>query len=437
MYYRGGTKMKKLLFTLCIFFALLTSTITNAATKHSIIDLDNMGGGASVDSAINKHSIVFGSMSHQSKTFKWGNDQTTILSYIRDMYYRGGTETKKILFSICIFFVLFTSIIINADTKYSIIKLEVGDMQARASAINTDGIIVGTIGGTGKNLGAFKWEKGKPPIFLPFLSTENKEASATSINDKNEIVGYSTKVHRNLPAMWNSGNEIVELAEDKPGFANNINEKSQVVIETWDSNESYIWQDNQCVKVSGTSPPEIDHSAPNAINDNKEIVGWGLKPNARQKFAYLWKNDKLYDLNDEITNSYSGTLLKAEDINKNSQIIGSSLLTAEDKESSWLFEDGTVLDLGFSGATAINNNGQIVGSNYLYANNQLYNLEDLLTPPPYTYTNLCAKDINDSGQIVGKFDVDGKTHAFFMTPVEESSEKPLKISPPKNLRVGV
>jgi len=240
---------------------------------------------------------------------------------------------------------------------------------------------------------------------LPFLADILLEAGAKSINDKNEIVGFSPMGNWYYPVMWDSANNINDLGS--VGIATDINENSQVVIEVWGSEASILWEDDSLKIIVSESLNGIMHSGPNAINENGQVVGWGyVYDEEGYKFAYLWENDNLYDLNNLITDGYSGILNEAIDINNNGQIIG----------SSWLFEDGNVLDLGFSGAAAINEIGQIVGSNFLYENGRLYNLDELIESE-ISYTNLKANDINELGQIVGQFDVDGKTHAFLMNPV--------------------
>ncbi|MDL1982885.1 MAG: DUF3466 family protein, partial [Deltaproteobacteria bacterium] len=289
-----------------------------------------------------------------------------------------------------------------AQTTYSIFDLgNMGGEETTASAVNNHGVVVGSID---YYRGAFKWENGQTTI-LPFLADILLEAGAKSINDKNEIVGFSPMGNWYYPVMWDSANNINDLGS--VGIATDINENSQVVIEVWGSEASILWEDDSLKIIVSESLNGIMHSGPNAINENGQVVGWGyVYDEEGYKFAYLWENDNLYDLNNLITDGYSGILNEAIDINNNGQIIG----------SSWLFEDGNVLDLGFSGAAAINEIGQIVGSNFLYENGRLYNLDELIESE-ISYTNLKANDINELGQIVGQFDVDGKTHAFLMNPV--------------------
>ena len=308
---------------------------------------------------------------------------------------------KKLLLALFVFFPILSSNNINAYTTYSIVDLgNMGVERTTASAVNNHGVVVGSIG---YGMGAFKWQNGQT-TFLPFLS-DMREAGATSINDKNEIVGFSTPSIWYAAVMWDSSGNINTLGV--AGRATDINENSQVVIEGWYSFDSFLCEDDSCKVIASCDFNGFMHCGPNAINDNGQVVGWGYTGEEENpSIPYLWENGTLYNLNDLITDGYSGILGAAIDINNNSQIIG----------RSWLFENGNVLDLGFSGAAAINEIGQIVGGNFFYENGQLYNLDELIESE-ISYTNLKANDINELGQIVGQFDVNGESHAFLMNPV--------------------
>jgi len=308
---------------------------------------------------------------------------------------------KRLLLALFFFFFLFSPDRSNSFPAYSIIDLgDIAESETTASAINNSGVIVGSIG---HQEGAFKWENGETTI-LPFLA-DLPEAGAISINDNDEIVGFSPLYNWHHAVMWDSENDINDLGG--AGFANDINESSQIVIESWGSYESFLWEDGSVQVIASTDLNSIDHSAPNAINENGQVVGWGYTFGGEDdyRFAYLWEDESLYDLNDLITNNFDGTLHEAIDINNNGQIVG----------DSWLFEDGNVLELDFS-ASSINEIGQVVGNNYLYEDGDLYNLNELIESE-ISYTDLEANDINDLGQIVGSFNLGGETHAFLMNPI--------------------
>ena len=309
---------------------------------------------------------------------------------------------KKILFLWFILFILLSPNETGAATTYAILDLgNIDEKETTATSINDNGIVVGSIG---FQEGAFKWQNGQTTI-LPFLDVIS-EAGAASINNNNEIVGYSPLTSWHHAVMWDDENNIKDLGG--AGFAEDINEDSQVVIRGWQSWESILWDDNSVTVIASYELNGIEESGPNAINDNGQVVGWGYIPDEEEgyEFAYLWEDDTFSDLNDLITDGHSETLTSAVDINNSGQILG----------GSWLFEDGGVLELGFSGASAINELGQIVGNNYLYDNGTLYDLTEFIETD-ISYTNLKANDINNLGQIVGNFSVNGETHAFLMNPL--------------------
>jgi uncharacterized membrane protein len=132
------------------------------------------------------------------------------------------------------------------------------------------------------------------------------------------------------------------------------------------------------------------------------------------EFPYLWENGQLFNLNELVTEEPIGTLLYATDINNFSQIVGR--ISDYPYESSFLFDQGQITDLGFKGARAINDSGHVVGLNYLYTNGQVFNLYDLIETDN-TYTSFEAIDINNSGQIIGNASIDGVTHAVLLNPV--------------------
>ena len=119
----------------------------------------------------------------------------------------------------------------------------------------------------------------------------------------------------------------------------------------------------------------------------------------------------------------------AYDINDSSQVVGFAE-NAIGQYHAFLYESGTMRDLGTlrgyrSMAHGINDSGQVVGHDeetgggalaFLYDSGTMTFLNDLL-PSGSGWDDLVeAFDINGNGQIVGKGVIDGKTHAFLMTP---------------------
>jgi probable HAF family extracellular repeat protein len=111
-----------------------------------------------------------------------------------------------------------------------------------------------------------------------------------------------------------------------------------------------------------------------------------------------------------------GTISSAHGINAAGQVVGYSSLAGDATAHAFLYQNGTMTDLGTlggnSGATGINNVGQVVGwFNYggfhafLYQNGTMTDLGSLF------FGSSQANGINDAGQVVGQFS-SGVSNAF-------------------------
>ena len=125
----------------------------------------------------------------------------------------------------------------------------------------------------------------------------------------------------------------------------------------------------------------------------------------------------------------------AKDINNSGQVVGFAG-NANGKTRAFLYEDGNMTDLGTLGKNAsraygINDSGQVVGYTetanglphhaFIYEAGTMTDLNSLLPPSPEWDYIERADSINDNGQIVGRGLVNGKQHAFLMTPIPEPS----------------
>ena len=174
------------------------------------------------------------------------------------------------------------------------------------------------------------------------------------------------------------------------------------------------------------------------INNLSQVVGiFGSSGR-----AFLSDNGIITNLGTLPGDSYS----QANDINDSGQVVGSSGLTGVNDTRAFLYSSSMGLqDLGrlrptdlFSTGLGINNLGQVVGFSgtnnnffaadgnglraFLYSDNTLYDLNDLIAPGSEAgFTLTAASAINNNGQIVGRGAVNGELHAFLLTPTSSVS----------------
>ncbi|WP_251956361.1 DUF3466 family protein [Nostoc commune] len=293
---------------------------------------------------------------------------------------------------------------------------------------------------------------------------------ATGINDSGEVAINS--LSRSFLYSNGSLQEISPLPGDNQLAVSSINNLGQVVGNSANSNN--FTTNNPFLYSNGiTQPLPIQNAIPYAINDRTQIVG-----GAGELGAFLYSNGAVtsigsldsvaYSLNNlgqivGVLNSSTAFLYEngqttnlgtlpnyaysaAFDINDSGQVVGNSGLTGIDDGRAFLYSSSTGLqDLGrlrptdlFSFAGGINNLGQVVGfsgTNYnffapdgnglrafLYSDNTLYDLNDLIAPGSDAgFTLTAAYAINNNGQIAGRGAVNGELRAFLLTPVSSVS----------------
>ncbi|WP_167407658.1 DUF3466 family protein [Nostoc flagelliforme] len=304
-------------------------------------------------------------------------------------------------------------------------------------------------------------------------------SSAQDINDSGEII-INSSGDSSSSFLYSNGSlkKISPLPGDNVLAVESINNLGQVVGNSLVGNSGF---DNQAFIYSGGTTQSIGlNGIPYAINDSGEVVGGttggGIFPKLAFPYgaAFLYSNGTTTIINNNLEDNYIayginnlgqavgifgspsraflydngiitnlGTLpgdnySSALDINDLGQVVGSSGLTGVDDGRAFLYSSSTGLqNLGklsptdlFSIAEGINNLGQVVGSSgtyndlkpFLYSDNTLYNLNDLIAPGSDAgFTLTIASAINNNGQIVGRGAVNGEFHAFLLTPVSSVS----------------
>jgi uncharacterized membrane protein len=370
---------------------------------------------------------------------------------------------KSTTFFTSIFCLFFAGYLYAADSYVLLDLGTMGNDWSCANSINNHGVVVGNTGVSG-----FKWEPLRKPdistgtplgrvTILPFWppdSTVPLEISAESINDNNEIIGSGVLIDPFFwppyALVWDSDANPEHLFGNGPGV--DINNSSHAIV------HDNIFEEPMLLNESGwTSIIDIgDQSYANAMNNTDQVVGWIVERDddgyVGYQYAYLWQRGSIIDLNVFNPDPSTMNLTSAVDINHFGQIIGELDISRPDGSfaySSFLVSGGQVRDLGFEDARAVNDKGAVVGSHYLYKSFQtvdrsgnlhifrgrLYDLDKLIK---YKYRwscgtsllpdkSLCrlqkikykyleARDINNSGQIVGSAIIDGAEHAVLLLP---------------------
>ena len=194
-------------------------------------------------------------------------------------------------------------------------------------------------------------------------------------------------------------------------YAYGINQQGQVTGVDQISgvpNRAYVWDSGTLTPL-----PVLGGGALGGrINDAGFVVGYSYISNASsEKHACVWDNGVLQDLNTD----GGPSLVQATDVNNAGQV------TVVGATSGYVWQAGTVTQIGLEDPYAINQAGQVVGGKHtgqvdwrgapvdqaaLWDHGTLTKIGTLGGP------SSAAFDINDRGQIVGKADTGLATHAF-------------------------
>ena len=196
---------------------------------------------------------------------------------------------------------------------------------------------------------------------------------------------------------------------------------------TWDANfnildlgtlggtNSSAWGNNFAQQVVGEADTDI-------VDPNTGIT---------ETHAFVW--DSVHGMQD--LGSLGGDFAQANGINSSGQIVGLSSLPGELQIEAFLYQNGTMKDLGnlggtslFSQATGINNPGTVVGFSNVTINGVVDvhafvwtskgGLQDLnsLIPANSGWDLQAANSINSNGKIVGAGTFNGESHGFALIP---------------------
>ena len=265
-----------------------------------------------------------------------------------------------------------------------------GASYAYASAINASGAVVGYSGAsssTGSWSHAFVWRDGK----LTALPDLGSSGQAAAINDSGTVAGTVYDASGNvIAAEWTHG-KLTTL----PGLGGSFSEATLisdtgiVVGQSSDasgSDHAVVWENGKVVDLGPGNPV--------AVNDRGQVLV-NATPASGPWHAFIWDHGKETDLP-------AGT--NAAGLNDEVQVVGYVQASGTSTSDGFLWQNGTLTDLGLEQPTAINDRGQVV--EYLYDNGlfdyQVRNADGSTTKlVPPTGTSASATLINDKGLVAG------------------------------------
>jgi probable HAF family extracellular repeat protein len=209
---------------------------------------------------------------------------------------------------------------------------------------------------------------------------------AYGVNNARQVVGQADTPTGTQAFMWqNGGISALDIFGYVNSAAYGINNSGQVVgwVDTLTGTQhAFLWQEGE-MSVLGASNGYVD-SAAHGINDLGRAVGWVDTVTGTRR-AFAWRGDGVTDLG--TIPMYPGAA--AYDINNLDQIVGTAI-TSTGTPHAVFYHRGTLFDL------------------------------NSLLPEDSGWELVEARGINDAGQIVGYGTINGQTHAFVLTIVQES-----------------
>ncbi|MBG1266222.1 DUF3466 family protein [Nostoc sp. WHI] len=276
---------------------------------------------------------------------------------------------------------------------------------------------------------SFFYSNGSLKTISPLLG--DNQLAVTGINNLGQVVGNSVNSNNftgNNPFLYS--NDLTQPLPIQNAIPYAINDRTQIVGGAGELGP-FLYSDGTATSI-GTSG-----TVAYSLNNLGQVVGI-----LNSGTAFLYENGQTTDLGTLLGDGYS----QANDINDSGQVVGISGLTGVDDGRAFLYSSSTGLqDLGrlrptdlFSFAGGINNLGQVVGFSgtnnnffapdgnglraFLYSDNTLYDLNDLIAPGSDAgFTLTAASAINNNGQIAGRGAVNGELRAFLLTPVSSVS----------------
>lgn len=313
-------------------------------------------------------------------------------------------------------------------------------------------------------LSAVLWRDGKITN-LGTLPGGGYQSAAVSVNNRGEVVGAATNLVPddnsllpNNPNLWaglaygyqlrafiwtqKSGmHDLGTLGSGTDAQAVKINQGGQVIGDSYTSADpgacfgvtlgAFIWDHKHGMlnlgSLGGTCIEAQD------LNDSGQVVGASLVTGDLYQRAFLWQNGSLRDLGGSLGGNGTGAIA----INEDGAAVGFAYLAGESSFHATLWKHvGRMTDLGTVGgdpcsfAQGVNDENQVVGNSspncdfdfsraFLWEHNSMIDLNSLV-PPNSPFQLIYAYTINQRGEIAANgIDANGIEQAALLIPCDE------------------
>lgn len=283
---------------------------------------------------------------------------------------------------------------------------------ATASAINNNGVVVGTSANAQGDYRGFVWNGGSL-IELAGLPGSVQQY-AHGINSAGTIAGSADET----AVQWQNG--APTAVGSGGGNAMAVNESGQLA--GMQNGQAFRTVGGQ-VEFLGTLAGG-NWAAAYGINRAGDVAGYGETASGLMR-GFVSSNGQLQQIG-----TLGGNSSYAMALNDANQVVGHAT-RADGHLEAFLYYNGTISGLGTLGgvgsfAYGINQAGSVVGSSwvagdatmaaFVFANGQMKNLNDLVAPNS-GWQLLAAYGINDFGQIVGTGLYNGEQMAVLLNPL--------------------
>ena len=277
-------------------------------------------------------------------------------------------------------------------------------------------------------------------------------STGAGINNSGQITGTAdTSDGFSHAFLYNNGvmADLGTLSRDRYSGGNAINDSGQVTgfsafaqrPDLSNPTHAFLYTGGQ-MRILGTL--DGNDGGGTAINNQGQVAGYSVSSDGTQR-AFVFMNDQRTDLG-----TLGGRVTGASGINELGQVVGTSRTEIALADHAFLYADGRLTDLGTlpapfssgspasSSARDINDSGQVVGSSqilfrgnfhaFLYTNGSMIDLNDLIDPALGIALS-AATAINDQGQILanGVRGANNFGSAYLLTPAANVVPEPHRL----------